>query len=364
MNAMPISIAMATYNGADFLLPQLDSLARQTLSPHELVITDDGSTDATRAIVDSFAATAPFPVRFHRNPVRLGFRGNFLRAAGLCSGALVAYCDQDDVWHEDKLATVAAIFAGDPEILLVHHNAHIVTADGRRTRLLIPPGRHPASFAHLTAPPWLVSHGFTQTFRRELLDFQDLWDGSVDAGAPNEHMSHDQWYLFFASVFGRIVWVERPLADYRQHGGNTYGWLEEGLAQRVRQWLEDRSGVYARCRDAAARRAEILDTACQRIDNAPWLARARTASARYRTLAGLYDNRTRVYQAAGVWGRFNAFRALQAANAYNHRGEWTFHATKGALKDLALGVLAGPMLRRYGYPAAWGDTTCDTVAQG
>ena len=288
MTATSISIAMATYNGAVFLRPQLDSLAAQTHPPAEIVITDDGSTDDTRAIVENFAATVPFPVRFLQNPARLGFRGNFLRAAGLCNGALVACCDQDDIWHSNKLATVSAMFDTDPEILLVYHDAHIFNPDGQRTGFIVPPGRYPSSFAPMTAPPWLISHGFTQTFRRELLAFQDLWPSSLDATVPNERMTHDQWYLFFASVFGRIVRIESPLADYRQHGGNTYGWTNESLTRRLRQWLEDRSGLYARCRDAAARRAEILDAAHPRLDNPLWQSRAETASNRYRTLAALY----------------------------------------------------------------------------
>ena len=358
-----ISIAMATYNGGAFLRTQLDSLAAQTLLPAELVISDDNSNDDTRTVVASFAATAPFPVRFHVNPTRLGFRGNFHRAASLCSGELVAYSDQDDIWHPSKLATVSALFHKDPGILLVHHNANVLRSDGKCIGFLAPPGRHPQSFEPLTAHPWLVSHGFTQTFRRELLSFQDLWEQSLDATVSDERMSHDQWQLFFASVFGKIAWIDAPLADYRQHDRNTYGWFEESLGRRFRLWLEDRSSVYARCRDAAERRADILDIASLRVEDPHWRARAKTASARYRTLASLYDTRVKVYGASSVFRRLGALRALYNANAYNRRGDWTFHA-KGACKDIALGVLAGPVLRRYGYLPAWGDPSCGAVAHG
>ena len=98
-----ISIAMATYNGSKYLREQLDSLAAQTLPPCELVVTDDGSTDDTLGILDRFRRRAPFPVHLHRNEQRLGYRDNFLKAAQLCSGELIAFCDQDDVWMPDKL---------------------------------------------------------------------------------------------------------------------------------------------------------------------------------------------------------------------------------------------------------------------
>ena len=76
---------MATYNGERHIKEQVDSLARQSHLPLELVVTDEGSTDATLAIVADFAQTAPFPVRVHRNVGRLGYVKNCLHASALCS---------------------------------------------------------------------------------------------------------------------------------------------------------------------------------------------------------------------------------------------------------------------------------------
>lgn len=364
MTAPTISVALATYNGATYLRSQLDSLVAQTRVPAELVITDDGSTDSTRMIVEEFAATAPFPVHFRPNPTRLGFRANFMRAAGLCTGGLIAFCDQDDIWYSTKLADVCALFDNDPDTLLVHHNARILNSDGQRTDgLLSSPTRHPSTAAPLTLDPWLDSHGFTQTFRRELLGFQDLWERSIDASTPavRQPMTHDQWYLFVASVFGRVGWIAPPLADYRQHGRNTLGWSPPPTAgRRLRLWLEDRSAVYSRCSEAAARRAELLDTASTRVEDPGWRARAVTAGIRYRALAALYASRHQVYVASNLFRRLGAFHALLAANAYNHRGDWTFRA-KGACKDLVLGAIGGPVLLRYGYPPEWGDGNCGAV---
>ena len=109
---MNISVALATYNGARHLREQLDSLARQTLRPGELVVRDDGSTDDTLAIVEDFARTAPFPVRAQRNAVNLGWGPNFLSAALACRGEVVAFCDQDDLWQPAKLARYAEAIAG------------------------------------------------------------------------------------------------------------------------------------------------------------------------------------------------------------------------------------------------------------
>ena len=79
-----ISIALCTYNGADYLPVQWQSLLDQHLLPDEVVISDDLSTDDTPALLTKLAAEAPFSVRILENTQRLGFNKNFERAlAGL-----------------------------------------------------------------------------------------------------------------------------------------------------------------------------------------------------------------------------------------------------------------------------------------
>lgn len=101
---LAISIAMATFSGARWLEAQLSSSAAQTLLPDELVVTNDGSTDDTAAVVAAFAARAPFPVRFTINPERLRFNGNFARAIALTRGNVVFISDQGDLRYPDKIA--------------------------------------------------------------------------------------------------------------------------------------------------------------------------------------------------------------------------------------------------------------------
>ena len=107
-----ISVAMCTYNGEKYLREQLESIALQTRLPAELVICDDRSTDSTSEIIRDFADSAPFPVRFNLNPVNLGgatkgITKNFEQASRLCTGDLIAFCDQDDAWLPQKLARMA-----------------------------------------------------------------------------------------------------------------------------------------------------------------------------------------------------------------------------------------------------------------
>ena len=127
--SITISIAMATYNGDRYIGEQLDSLARQKLLPLELVVTDDGSSDGTLDILKAFSEGAPFPVRIFRNTTRLGYEENFLKAASLCNGDVIAFCDQDDIWMDRKLEVCAPMFA-DPSIVGVLHTGQSMRDSG------------------------------------------------------------------------------------------------------------------------------------------------------------------------------------------------------------------------------------------
>src|SRR5262245_9573467 len=121
-----ISIALSAYNGERFLEQQLESLARQSVSPAELVACDDYSSDGTAGILEAFSRRAPFPVRIFRNDRNLGFSASFMRAAERCDSPLVAFCDQDDVWAESKIDTCARLVAAHPGVRLVMHAGRTV----------------------------------------------------------------------------------------------------------------------------------------------------------------------------------------------------------------------------------------------
>src|SRR5688572_21775594 len=119
---LDVSIALASYNGAKYIGQQLQSLADQTKPPLEVVVSDDGSTDGTPQVVERFAARAPFPVILLEQKARLGFADNFLAAAQACSGKAIAFCDHDDVWLPEKLATAETAMLSTGCVLFVHQS--------------------------------------------------------------------------------------------------------------------------------------------------------------------------------------------------------------------------------------------------
>lgn len=227
-----VSVAMATYNGERFLKEQLESLARQTLLPLELVACDDGSTDATLDILRRFEVVAPFLVRVYQNENRLGHGRNFLRAASLCSGELIAFSDQDDVWLEEKLERCSAAIL-DTESNLVVHSGRVVDSNLRPVGFSTPSARRETCIDSYGRRGWRplgsmlrMCPGFACVFRAGLLR---QMPPSPPLSAPER--GHEYWLFFAAEAIGRIVLIPDVLALYRQHERNTCGFRPGGLRE-------------------------------------------------------------------------------------------------------------------------------------
>jgi len=352
-----ISILMATYNGSEFLNFQLESLAVQSKLPTELVIVDDCSTDDTISLVYQFARRSPFPVHIHKNPHNKGYRQNFIDATTLCTSNLIAFCDQDDVWHKDKLLILSDRLA-DPSVLLAYHNANVVDSNGNFIDVLWPKESYPDCSEPLTTGPWSFSLGFTQIFRRELLRFSYLWEASIDHCHPKERLAHDQWMFFLASVFGKIVYVDQELVDYRQHANNLFGvgWNTCGDNNKqkaisaffisVPYMLEEDGKRFAELSSIAENRVSILQNIVKDKVYLPIIRQqAMAAISQYSALAERLSLRARIYQKRRFINRFVAWFRLVYLKAYGSYGSWSF-SVGAAARDALFGILLGSRARR------------------
>ncbi|WP_181705434.1 glycosyltransferase family 2 protein [Chthonobacter rhizosphaerae] len=343
-----LSVAMATYNGARHLREQLDSLAAQTRRPDELVITDDQSSDDTATVVRAFAETAPFPVRFVANEDRLGWRGNFLKAAGLCRSDLIAFCDQDDIWYPQKLAVMEAAFDAD-DVLLAHHNADLVDGSGKAYGTLLPVEEAVQVIPALSRPtPWSNPLGLTIVFRRALLDFNDLWPETVDLSAPQHPAAHDQWFYQLATNLGTVVSIPDRLLGYRQHGNNAVGWAPPPRTlQTMIQEVGETPDSLARIELMLDRFCRVLAKAAARSDGGRKDALAR-ALERNRQLLARLQGRRAVYGEASFGRRLGVLSRMVRKGDYGRRLGWTL-GYRALVADMTVGLLYGPAVsRRFG----------------
>ena len=213
---------MCTYNGCRFLEAQLQTIGNQTQLPFELLICDDGSTDATPDIVHTFAQSVSFPVYFIRNTTNLGSTKNFEKAILFCKGDIIALCDQDDLWTPEKLNRMASILEREPEVAAVFSNATLIDDNSipiagtlwerigfnsRDERIF----NTDQAFYLIQKP--LVT-GATLVFRASFV--------SDIVPIPSEWV-HDEWIALILASLARIKPVYEFLISYRLHANQQIG---------------------------------------------------------------------------------------------------------------------------------------------
>ena len=100
MGKKTVSVVMCTYNGEKYLREQMDSILAQTYPIHDIIVSDDCSTDGTMNILQEYATKFPF-IKVHRNTRNKGCNQNFHDIIE----DYIAISDQDDIWFPKKIGT-------------------------------------------------------------------------------------------------------------------------------------------------------------------------------------------------------------------------------------------------------------------
>ncbi|MGH8117291.1 MAG: glycosyltransferase family 2 protein [Rhodanobacteraceae bacterium] len=322
---MPLStsIVLCTYNGASFLGVQWASLLAQSTPPDEIVVRDDASSDATLLLLEDLTCAARargVRVRLARNPRNVGYVANFEAALRAASGDVLFLCDQDDLWHTDKLATMVAEFQHRPMMRLLCSDARRVDESGASLRRslfeVLKVSRDEVRRIH-------AGRGFEVLLRRSLATGATLALRRTllsDALPFPEGWVHDEWLAIVAAALGAFDCVEARLIDYRQHGSNQIGMPERDLAAKWQDLSRPRSGMI----DDLVARDEVL---LQRLRA---LGPVVPAGCIEQTLERLRHLRLRAMIAGPPWARFGRVLREAATGRYRRHGTgW-----RSALRDL------------------------------
>ena len=347
---MKVSVALATHNGEPWLREQLESLARQTLLPCELVVSDDHSSDRTLSVVEAFAASAPFPVQIVRHHTRLGFADNFVSALRRCSGEAIAFCDQDDVWSADKLELCVRAMCNNRGISLVHHDCEEVDSSLQPLGIILRPAAA-GSPRHRTDRHAVVSIsmlGCCMLARRSVITLLlDCWPAShlryVRNSGSRGVLGHDLATLHMASVIGNVHYLSEVLLQHRRHDKNTWSpdlSFTKGKSQTA---LAGKSKVLQECAEVRTVVASMYEEMSGRAEAknqnaaADYLAKI---SSRDRQLAGFYARRAELYNAQLRRERFSIFWNAVCSGDYRAVGG-ILGGMRCGTKDLAFAI-AGP----------------------
>lgn len=227
---MKVNILMATYNGERFLAEQIESIRQQTFDNWQLLIRDDGSSDATRQIIRDFVAQDN-RIRFV-NPdttENMGVINSFHTLLKQEQADFYFFSDQDDVWLPEKLSLCLEIAqAYEPDRPLLVYTDLSVVDDGLNllTQSMIRSQSHHANTSlrqeltenTVTGGTMMINHALAEKWRQT--------DGLL---------MHD-WYLaLLASGLGQLVYLDLPTELYRQHDANVLG--ARTWSKRMKNWL-------------------------------------------------------------------------------------------------------------------------------
>lgn len=218
-----ISVAMVSYNGEKYIREQIDSIIPQLTEQDELVISDDGSVDGTRRIIEEYQQKDK-RIQIVEGP-RQGIKKNVECALKHCRGGIIFLADQDDLWKPDKVAKVLKTLEQEKATLVVH-DAEVFRENPREIFM-------ESFFAFRRSGAGVVKNmiknsyiGCCMAFRRELLD--------KALPIPAKIEMHDQWLGVLNDFYcKKAVFLEEPLLLYRRHGDNSSAMEHYGIGRMI-----------------------------------------------------------------------------------------------------------------------------------
>ena len=261
---MCVNVILCSRNGEKYLRAQIESILKQTEQSVRLLISDDVSSDRTQEIEREYAEQYPerVKVRFRTVPSGGAARHFFLALQYFAeetgdgslspsgqspsgqspSGQYYMFADQDDIWHPDKVEkTLAAMREAEAAAacslpLLVHCDMRVVDEEEQEIA--------PSYVKYQQMSPercglnqLLVQNNVTGG---AMMMNEALVRLILSRPIPRHAVMHDHWIALAAAAFGKVIFLDEALYDYRQHGSNVLG---AAKGSRVREVL-DRLGLF------------------------------------------------------------------------------------------------------------------------
>lgn len=214
-----VDILLATYNGEEYLREQIDSILNQTHTEFRLLISDDGSKDSTRKILEEYK-NKDSRVEVFMQEKNLGVVKNFEFLLGKVDAKYYMFSDQDDIWKENKIEkSLNKIEEGFDlvysDLEVVDENLNVTYNSYWKLKGIYNKIKKYNNFESLYLNNFVT--GCTIISRKDLI--KDV----LPLPNTSKYVLHDYWISLIISQNGKISYVEEPLIKYRQHKNNKVG---------------------------------------------------------------------------------------------------------------------------------------------
>ena len=221
-----ISVVMATYNGEKYVIEQLESILKQSVSVDEIIICDDMSKDNTVKLIRKFIQDNNLHsiIKLYVNNNNIGYISNFYNGIKRTTGQFIFLSDQDDVWEHNKVDRMLTVMNQyGAEVLC--SNFSLIDAVGfaytKSVRLPSFISDAPGGISQIKFFPLLfgnVAQGCTCCFTESVK--------KIYLNAHYDEIIHDYQIMLIGSIMGKAYFLNEKLIRYRLHGDNNIGFFE------------------------------------------------------------------------------------------------------------------------------------------
>lgn len=216
MKQNKVQILLSTYNGEKYLEQLLDSLVNQEYVDISILIRDDGSTDDTLSIIESYIDSNKDVEIFLIKGKNIGYQKSFFELVKLAGDAdYYAFCDQDDYWLSDKMYSAVKLLKLENNSIPLLYTSNVTTVDSDLQPLnknLFKENRVLDIYESFQKS---ILPGCTFVFNNSAREAISRYDGYCE--------SHDWAIYCICNTLGKVVFDNNPKILYRLHGNNTIG---------------------------------------------------------------------------------------------------------------------------------------------
>ncbi len=221
---MTTSVALCTFNGEKFLKEQLDSILNQTVTIDEIIVCDDGSTDATISILNSYKEKFPEIFNIYINEENLRSVKNFEKAMLLCKNEIIFLSDQDDIWEKNKVEIILKNFNDNPNIDVISTSGFIINDESKiqdkitiwDVPFFLQERQETLDFFYIINYWGNIATGATMGIRKKILPYLTPFPLA-------EGFHHDEWIALIASRENKYLHINNKLIYYRIHDQQQVG---------------------------------------------------------------------------------------------------------------------------------------------
>lgn len=215
-----VTVLLSTYNGEKYLRDQIDSVLCQKNVEVKLVVRDDGSKDNTCSILKEYEEKYNNIILLLEE--NLGVEPSFEKLTQWTKHNsptdYYAFCDQDDVWFDEKLSKSIKAIKNKKEPALFCSNQMVTDQDLNPIGLMIEKNNYERLLRVMEVNYFKNRHGCTMLWNKELHEYLVNTKHSIEY-CP----AHDKWIMLLGRLTGTVIVSDEPLMYYRQHGTNVYG---------------------------------------------------------------------------------------------------------------------------------------------